>query len=620
MTPKAAPAMSAFRTVPVGLPTCVTCFLANPGPFLYPRPLPSAIAALPQFSLPSTQRITLVLAGARRWVVIAMLLALHAALIAEPGGTFQRIWLLVHFGLFLLWQPFFAAEKELEVFSVILLFAITAATLYYVSGWLVAGWLILLLGILGGRVFTIQAALRNRFYLVAFAYVLTMMLLWTVPVMILGGRLLPAPVEQFATTILPFSLALLVVLPLGPEERGTGQVFDFFYAVLVFQLGIVLVLGSIALMRFTQENYVASVALTMSGFGIALFIFAVLWNPTRGFGGLRTYFSRYLLSVGMPFELWMRRVAELAQTESDSRRFLEAALGEIAAFPWMRGGEWKSPDGEGTFGTGGGHPTRFEHHQLEIVFNTEVQLSPALFLHMRLLAQVLGEFYEGKRRETTMRHNAYLHAVHETGARLTHDVKNLLQSLYTLMSMAPRDSSDAYGVLLQRQLPQLTKRLHATIEKLRTPEVATVERPVPAAEWWAELERRLAGSGVTLEANVAHIADIPAALFDSFIENALDNARGKAAREPGISIAIHFACEAGHCELRVCDTGSPVPAHLTQRLFAEPIERGNGLGIGLFNTARLARQGGYAVALTSNRDGEVCFSLRRQAASGDRNS
>ena len=37
-----------------------------------------------------------------RWVVLAMLLALHAALLAAPGSEFQRVWLLVHFGLFLL--------------------------------------------------------------------------------------------------------------------------------------------------------------------------------------------------------------------------------------------------------------------------------------------------------------------------------------------------------------------------------------------------------------------------------------------------------------------------------------------------------------------------------------
>src|SRR5438445_13591345 len=121
-------------------------------------------------------RITRAVIGARRWVVLAMLLALHMALVSEPEGIFQRIWLLVHFGLFLLWQPFFAAERELEVFSVVLLFAITAAILYFLSGWMILTWLLLLLGILGGRVFTLQIAKRNRFHLVAFGYVLPVML------------------------------------------------------------------------------------------------------------------------------------------------------------------------------------------------------------------------------------------------------------------------------------------------------------------------------------------------------------------------------------------------------------------------------------------------------------
>jgi signal transduction histidine kinase len=569
---------------------------------------------LASFSTPSAQRLARLLVAGRRWVVIAMLLALHAALVAEPGGIFQRIWLLVHFGLFLLWQPFYAAEKELEVFSIVLLVAITAATLYYVSGWMVVAWLILLLGILGGRVFTVRVAMRNRFYLVAFAYVLSIMLLWAVPALILAGRQLPDVVAQFATTVLPFSLALLVLLPRGAEDTASNQVFDFFYAVLVFQLGIVLVLGSIALMRFTGENYVASVALTVLGFGIALFVFAVLWSPTRGFGGLRTYFSRYLLSVGMPFELWMRRVAELAETERDSQRFLESALREIAAFPWMRGGRWKSSDGEGRFGAEGGHVSRFEHHDLEIVFHTEIPLSPALSLHMRLLAQVVGEFYVGKRRETELRQNAYLQAVHETGARLTHDVKNLLQSLYALTSMAPKDSSDGYASLLQRQLPQLTKRLHATIEKLREPEVAATELPVAASAWWDDLERRLSGSDISLEATIAGAIEVPATLFDSFAENALENARTKAAREPGIRICVAFSCDESNIELRVCDTGSAVPEEVVRRLFAAPIERGNRLGTGLFHTARLAREAGYAVELSTNSDGAVCVALTRRAS------
>jgi signal transduction histidine kinase len=564
------------------------------------------------FAAPAASSLARLIVTGRRWVVLAMLLALHAALVTDPG-VFQRLWLLVHFGLFLLWQPFFAAERELDVFSLVLLVAIVIATLYFLAGWMIVTWLLVLLGILGGRVFTVQATSRNRFYLVAFAYVLTIMLLWAIPALVLGGQNLPEPAIIFAQRVLPLMLVLLAILPL-PPENAAGQVFDFFYAVLVFQLGVVLVLGSIVVMRFTGGNYLNSVALTVMGSGLALFIFAVLWNPMRGFGGLGTYFSSYLMSVGMPFELWMRRIAELAETEADPRRFLEQALGEVAALPWMRGGQWRSRDGDGSFGEQTGHATRFVHQGLEVVFHTEVQLSPALFLHMRLLAQVVGEFYEGKRRESALRQHAYLQAVHETGARLTHDVKNLLQSLYALTSMAPKQAADGYGGLLQRQLPQLTKRLHATLEKLRSPELAVADIPVRASAWWSEVERRFAGLDVQLESAIAADANIPAALFDSFVENALDNARAKAAREPGIRITMKLAFDAAGIDLSVCDSGSAVPAEVAQRLFIEPVERASGMGIGLYHVTRLAAQAGFRVALTANRDGEVCFTLSRDDA------
>lgn len=564
------------------------------------------------FSPLIASRLAHVFVAGRRWVVLAMLLALHAALISEPGSAFQRLWLLIHFGLFLVWQPLVATERELEVLAVVLLLAITAATLYFVSGWMVVTWLLLLLGILGGRVFTLQSSRRNRFYLVAFAYLISMLLLWAVPTLVIGPRHVPEIVATFAQRILPLMLAMLLVLPL-PEERESSQIFDFFYAVLVFQLGVVLVLGSIVFMRYTGDNYVSSVALTVLGFGIALFIFAVLWNPMRGFGGLGTYFSAYLLSVGMPFELWMRRIAELSETEPDATRFLEQALREVAALPWMRGGRWRSQDGEGEFGTPGAHSTRFDYHGLELVFHTGIALSPALFLHMRLLAQVVGEFYEGKRRESALRRHAYLQAVHETGARLTHDVKNLLQSLYTLTSMAPKEQVDGYAGLLQRQLPELAKRLHATLEKLRSPEVATTELTIRAGEWWSQLERRFAGSGIAMQARIAADGPIPASLFDSFIENTVDNARAKRETEPGIAISVRLERDAEGTLLEVCDTGAAVPAPVAQRLLREPIERGSGLGIGLYHVARQAAQAGHTIALAENRDGCVRFALARGA-------
>src|SRR4029453_17577028 len=90
-------------------------------------------------------RLALAVTAWRRWIVLAMLLALHAALIAEPGSGFQRIWVLVDFGLFLLWQPFIAADRELEVFSGVLLFVVTTVTIWLLSGWVIVAWLLVLL-------------------------------------------------------------------------------------------------------------------------------------------------------------------------------------------------------------------------------------------------------------------------------------------------------------------------------------------------------------------------------------------------------------------------------------------------------------------------------------------
>lgn len=558
----------------------------------------------------SSTRLGSFLLNARRWVVLAMLLALHEALVTEPGGDFQRIWLLVHFGLFLMWQPFFETDKELERFAIVLLVVITAAILYFLPGWLIGAWMCVLMGILGGKVFTAQAARRGRFYLVAFFYLAAMMLLWAVPRLVLR-EVVPEPVSAFARLLLPLSLVGLAFLPFDPKDDDARQVFDFFYAVLVFQLVVVLVLGSVALMRYTGGQYFQATGLTVIGFGSTLFVLAVFWGPREGFGGLRTYLSRYLMSVGMPFEVWVRRVAELAEHEPDPQRFLGQALTLVGELPWVRGGRWKTPDDEGEFGAGSEHVVKFGFHGLELAFHTEIALSPALFLHMRLLAQVVGEFYESKRREALMRRNAYLQAVHETGARLTHDVKNLLQSLFALTSAAPREGTmDAdYANLLQRQLPQLTKRLQSTLDQLRSPQVETRESMRSARAWWKDVERRHVADRLLLEATLDGDATVPANLFDAFLDNCLDNSRGK--DSTAARLKATFAVSGGKAELQFENDGDAVPPAVAKALFREPVALSGkeGLGIGLYQVARMAAQSGYSIELAHNEPGRVVFRL-----------
>ena len=549
-----------------------------------------------------------------------MLLALHAGLLSESGSDFQRIWLMVHFGLFLLWQPFISTERELKVFALILLFGITGVVLYSLAGWMLVTWLALLIAIMGGKVFTSQAARRGRFYLAAVFYLFTVLLIWTVPVSLLEITDLPPGLRALTGVLLPLSLLLMVFLPFRAEDETTTQVFDFFYSLIVFQLVVVLVLGSIAAMRVTSNQYFQAVVLTVLAFSAALFILAVLWGPRTGFGGLRTYFSRYLMSVGMPFELWMRRVAELSEAELSSARFLQQTLEEIERFSWIVGCVWASADGPGHYGQKTAYDSRFRYHDLEIIFYTETHMSPAMFLHLRLLAQVVGEFYEGKRREQVLKQNAYMQAVHETGARLTHDMKNLLQSLYALtaasVSVQPdnRRKKTDYESMLERQLPQLAKRLQSTLDKLQNPALGGTNIMLSADDWWQEVLARHADDDATFAARGTLTGKLPPNLFDTVLENCLENARKKKSAEPSIEITVEIAVAAGAAVLSITDTGRAIPKGAADDLFRSPVanSRRGGYGIGLFQAFRQAAEQGYMLALARNRPGEVRFELRKR--------
>ena len=572
-------------------------------------------------TIKTKKSLTDIVRDARRWVILAMLLSLHAALVSPLGSEFERAWLLVHFGLFLLWQPFVSTDRELNLLAILLLLSITGVVLFVLAPWMMVAWLAILIGIMGGKVFTQQAARPGRFYVAAVFYLFAILLIWVVPLFLLGISVFPMGLQTVVTFFLPMVLIAMVFLPYRAEDETNAEVFDFFYSLLIFQLVVVLVLGSISAMRVTDNQYFQAVVLTVLAMAIGLFILGVLWGPRTGFGKLRTYFSRYLMSVGMPFELWMRRIAELSETDMSSARFLQHAMNEVARMPWLTGAEWRSPDGAGSFGQKTTHTASYQYHQLAVTFHSESSLSPAMLLHLRLLAQVVGEFYEGKRREQTLKQNTYIQAVHETGARLTHDIKNLLQSLYALASAGsaeaqkPKPDIDRrppspYEALMGRQLPQLTKRLQTTLDKLQNPAVNTHGVTMRASEWWAEAFARHADTGVKFSATGEMTQSIPSALFDTVLENCLENARQKKQREPDIEISVAYTCEATP-KLTITDTGSAISSTAMENLFRAPIvdSSAGGLGIGLFQAARQAEQEGYVLAVGGNESGCVCFML-----------
>ncbi|MBL0122266.1 MAG: hypothetical protein IPP88_05870 [Betaproteobacteria bacterium] len=217
-------------------------------------------------------------------------------------------------------------------------------------------------------------------------------------------------------------------------------------------------------------------------------------------------------------------------------------------------------------------------------------MSPAMFLHLRLLAWVVGEFYEGKRREQVLKQNAYMQAVHETGARLTHDMKNLLQSLYALTSASVAQPPDnrrkktPYEAMLERQLPQLAKRLQSTLDKLQNPALAGANVMLSTDDWWQEVLVRHADDDATFVSHGTLGGKNSSALFDNVLENCLENARKKKLAEPSIEVKIEIAIAADNTVLSITDTGSAMASSAADELFRSPIanSRRSGYGIGLF--------------------------------------
>ena len=87
-----------------------------------------------------------------QWWLGLMLLALHAALAWGITEWWSRAFLLAQFGLFLMWQPVWRGEANVEsryAFLVVIVGFLLAA---WNSWWLMAVWLAVLFGLIGGSV------------------------------------------------------------------------------------------------------------------------------------------------------------------------------------------------------------------------------------------------------------------------------------------------------------------------------------------------------------------------------------------------------------------------------------------------------------------------------------
>ncbi|MHB1117433.1 sensor histidine kinase [Sideroxydans sp.] len=551
-------------------------------------------------------------ARSSRWLSLLMLVMLHAALWLGIDNIWARPLLLAHLGVFLVWQPLWRSETRLSWGNSLFILGVSLAALTWLNWWILAFWVGGLFALVGARAFSFYARWQRIYHLLVMAYLLAVLLLYITP------HLFDLPAfdevtRNLMTVALPLMLAVMALIPVEREKPNAVQAIDFFYVLLLFTLLTVLVLGTLAFMTLNQVGYLDALLRTLFVIAVALFVLGALWHMDFGPFGLQSSFSRYVLSIGTPLEVWLKQLAADAQRDSGPREFLESATEHMIEMPWMLGMAWVSAEGHGTLGNASPHRVELADEDLNITLFTRQAVAPTVLLHMRLLVQVLGYFYQAKRREQRLREMTRQQAIYETGARLTHDLKNMLQSLFALASIAQSEPARAQPIL-QQQLPVLSQRIEALLGKLKAPTPETESREIELMTWWEELCQRYAHRDI--EWKLEHEGErpalrIPAEMFDCVADNLIENTLNKRLREPALHVRVSL--DARSPSLRVSDDGSAIPSAYAQKLLRTVVPSEDGLGVGLYQASRWARQNHYKMQLRENQPGNVTFELSPDA-------
>src|SRR5690349_5668816 len=191
-----------------------------------------------------------------------MLLALHASLAWGIDEWWARAFLLAHFGLFLLWQPVWRGEGNVEARYAFLVVIVGFLLSAWTTWWLMAVWLAVLFGLIGGSVPGIAHRRQRLASMLAALYLLSLMLMWVVPHLFADQSF-----DMAQTLLVRFGLPLLPLVILFTRvesgRAGTPIAVDLFYSVILFLLVVVLVLGSFVVKQVAQSNYPLALAQTL---------------------------------------------------------------------------------------------------------------------------------------------------------------------------------------------------------------------------------------------------------------------------------------------------------------------------------------------------------------------
>jgi signal transduction histidine kinase len=542
-----------------------------------------------------------------------MLFFLLAAIHAGSNDTIAQSFLIAHFGFFLLWQPVVNQHSRFNNSQLIILLIVIAAFIYWFNPWLNAFWSLSLLSMLTGRIFA--RGLSRAAYGLAVVTLFIELILHITPELFSLTALSSSLQPVYVTVILLAPLALL----LFPSTDIISSQVDFIRGFLVVILAIFLCMSSVLVSLSTHHSYIESMVISIILLSMFLLITALLWTPRAGFSGLAQVWEKYLLNIGGPFEQWITHVSTLESNSSlRPANFLSASLRYLMQQHWICGVSWQADDKEGFEGELSSHKVNIDDKKLKLTLYSHTPVGPSLLLHAKLLLSVLTFYYRAKLQEQQLIKQAHMQAIYETGSKLTHDVKNILQSTHTMTQIINDNDAEMQEIIdiLKKQMPLLTQRLNVTLEKLRTPKNLESNGQILSGsllKWWNQLQLRYTGRHIEFDSEVSNDIQIPVDIITTVVENLLDNARNKRIREPDLQISVKLNARNGNLDISVTDSGSVIVPQVYEHLFKEVVSSHDGFGIGLYQSYELAQNQGFELKVTSNEDGNVCFNIIKTA-------
>ena len=545
--------------------------------------------------------------------ILATILLLYHLLIwavDEPPLRFGLSFVL--YGLFLLWQPLWSKEARVNALRVSVIAVLFFLITYFFPNESLVFVGLILSGLIGSRLLG-QTAFRS-FDLLALLIITIEMSIGLIPDTFQQIRL-PALFADYMQTMV-LVLVLLFYFAPNPDhqKQGRSQV-DLMHGLLAATLLFIVLLGGIVINLLYGVDYIDGLLLTV--FIVATLTIGIswFWNPGVGYSGIGVLWNRYAMTIGGPFETWINTLTTLIEEPYLSpNEYLEAACEHLVENDWLNAIEWRFEN----FRISAGEKTGpwLEHRldeKLTVLLHFKADPGTALEQHTILLIRMAYQFYLAKLNQEKMRAQEHFATIHHTGARLTHDIRNILQSIKTSIDILDMDDENTQSQkLLQTNLHQISTRLESTLSKLRAPRLNTRVNMVDCRQWMERISKlHKSNKRIRFHADIENNVALPVDLFDSVAENLINNALRKSA---STQVDLRLLSDNDIIVLSICDDGQAIESEIENNLFAQPVSSGSGMGIGLYQSAIMAHAFQYELELSQNERGRVCFNLFQHQA------